>query len=156
MIPRSVWLLAFALAVAPFAQAQAQAQAQAPDGRGGTGTPVLTLYMKLIGGLEQQLAEADAHGDAAALDRLLGPFFELRRPRREAVAREGLIAASRAHAGKAAPAALGELSVYEVNAEAVAYFLLREADGATRSVVDVWTHDAAGHWQLRLRFEQPL
>jgi len=144
-------LLLCTACMAPLAQAQTQAAA---DGR-GLGVPVMTLYMKTIGALEQELSAAQAAGNAAALDRLLAPFFELRRPRQEALTRETLMAAGRdAHAGKAAE--MSELSVYEVGAEAVAYFLLREANGKTRSVVDVWARGSDGRWQLRLRFEQPL
>ncbi|XHS79850.1 DUF4440 domain-containing protein [Burkholderiaceae bacterium UC74_6] len=130
----------------------AHAQTSA-DGR-GQGAPVMTLYMKTIGALEQELAAAQAAGNAAALDRLLGPFFELRRPRQEALTRESLLGAGRPRGGSAA--SLSELSVYEVGAEAVAYFLLREANGNTSSVVDVWTRGPDGRWQLRLRFEQAL
>ncbi|WP_077035681.1 nuclear transport factor 2 family protein [Pelomonas sp. KK5] len=147
---RALLLLCLACCTALPAQAQA-------DGRGGAGVPTLTLYMKTFGALEQELSAAQASGDTATLDRLLGPFFELRRPRQETEAREALMAGSRARRGRAA-ATLSDLSVYEVGAEAVAYFLLREADGQTRSVVDVWTRAGgpAGPWQLRLRFEQPL
>ncbi|MBV8503977.1 MAG: nuclear transport factor 2 family protein [Paucibacter sp.] len=134
--------------------APALAQTVAPDGR-GLGTPVLTLYMKVIGGLEQQLARADAGGDAAVLDRLLSPFFELRRPHQETLAREAWMAASRARMPHPEPAMMSELSVYEVGAEAIAYFMLRDADGRTRSVVDVWVR-AENDWQLRVRFEQSL
>jgi hypothetical protein len=131
--------LALAGAVAP-------AAAQ-PSGRG---VPTLTRYMQLFGQLERELADAQARHDAATLDRLVSNFFELRGNDGQLLPREDWL--RRKAAGDAA---IEQLAVHETGDQAVASFLRREATGAATFVVDVWSPQAGGGWQLRLRFESP-
>jgi hypothetical protein len=134
--------LAGAVAVGP-------AAAQ-PSGRG---VPTLTRYVQLFGQLERELAEAQARHDAAALDRLVSGFFELRGNDAQLVPREDWLQRK-----AAAGATIEQLAVHETGDQAVASFIRREASGAATFVVDVWSPQPGGPgetWQLRLRFESP-
>jgi hypothetical protein len=129
-----------------WAMAFAPASAQ-PDGRG---VPTLTRYVQQFGQLERELAAAQARHDAAALDRLVSTFFELRGNDAKLVSREDWLQ-RKASDG----AAIEQLAVHETGDQAVASFVRREASGAATFVVDIWSPQPGGGWQLRLRFESP-
>ncbi len=116
----------------------------------GRGVPTLTRYVQLFGQLERELADAQAHHDAAALDRLVSSFFEWRGNDAQLVSREDWL--QRKAAGGAT---IEQLAVHETGDQAVASFLRREASGAATFVVDIWSPQPGGAWQLRLRFESP-
>jgi hypothetical protein len=116
----------------------------------GRGVPTLTRYVQQFGQLERELAGAQAQRDAAALDRLVSGLFELRGNDAQLVPREDWLQRK-----VAAGAAIEQLAVHETGDQAVASFVRRESSGAATFVVDVWSPQPGGSWQLRLRFESP-
>lgn len=114
---------------------------------GGKGIDVMTRYMQRVSALEADLHAAVVRHDAKALDKLLSPFFEIRRPNGVIVQRESWLAEGDKPDGN-----LRDLSVYEVGDSAIANFALRSTAGSERFVVDVWVHKQ-DEWRLRVRFE---
>ena len=138
---RQAWLFCLGLAVL-----HGPAKAQ-PTGRG---VPTLTRYVQQFGQLERELADAQAQHDTAALDKLVSHFFELRGNDARLVSRDDWLR-------RKAPAAamIEQLAVHETGDQAVASYVRREASGAAFFVVDIWSPQPGGAWQLRLRFESP-
>ncbi len=112
--------------------------------------PTLTRYVQQLGQLERELADAQAHHDAAALDKLVSTFFELRGNDAKLVPRNDWLQRK-----AAVGAAIEQLAVHETGDQAVASFVRREASGVATFVVDIWSPQPGGVWQLRLRFESP-
>lgn len=144
---RTAPALALALSSLLWAVAPATAQAQP----GGRGVSTMTRYVMEIGELERQLADARARGDAAVLDRLLSPVFEVRRADGQMQSREDWQAAG---AHKSAAGVAG-LAVHETGRIATASFRSRDAAGVDHFIVDLWMPQDDGRWQLRLRFDAP-
>ena len=116
----------------------------------GKGINVMTLYMQRMSTLEQALHKAVNSRDSAALDRMLSPFFEIRRPgnmvvQRDAWLREGVKSDGQLH----------DLAAYEVQNSVVANFTLAAPGLPDRFIVDVWTHEK-NEWRLRVRFESTI
>jgi hypothetical protein len=130
-----------------FATAAVSAAAGVDAPPSGKGVDVLTLHVQRISTLERALHKAVNDRDAVGLDKLLSPFFEIRRAKgaiiqRDAWLREGVVADGELH----------QLSVYEVGNNAIANFTLASPGHPNRFVVDVWTLDQ-NEWRLRVRFE---
>lgn len=119
--------------------------ALAADG-GGKGIAMMTLHMQRMTQLETALLAAVNTRDNAGLDKLLSPFFEVRRAGkivdRDTWLREGVKSDGELH----------QLSAYEVGNSVVANFMLAAPGQPTRFIVDVWLHDE-DEWRLRVRFE---
>jgi hypothetical protein len=108
---------------------------------------VLTLHVQRVSTLERALHNAVNNRDSVSLDKLLSPYFEIRRARgvivqRDAWLREGVVSDGELH----------QLSAYEVGNSAIANFTLVSSGRPNRFVVDVWTLDQ-NEWRLRVRFE---
>ena len=112
----------------------------------GKGINVMTLHMQRMTALESALNAAVKSHDTASLDKLLSPFFEVRRA--------GIIVDRDAwlHEGDKSDGELHQLSAYEVGNSVVANFILARTGHPNRFVVDVWTLDQ-DEWRLRVRFE---
>jgi hypothetical protein len=116
----------------------------------GKGINVLTLHMQRVTTLENALHKAVNDRDSAALDKLLLPFFEIRRGGGVTVQRDAWLLE-----GEKSDGELHGLSVYEVGNSAIANFTLVSSGHPDRFIVDVWTLDQ-NEWRLRVRFESTL
>jgi hypothetical protein len=114
---------------------------------GGRGINVMTLHMQRVTTLENALHKAVNDRDSAALDKLLSPFFEIRRTagvsvQRGAWLREGVKSDGQLHG----------LSAYEVQGAVIANFTLVTPGRHNRFIVDTWIREQ-DEWRLRVRFE---
>jgi hypothetical protein len=113
----------------------------------GKGIDVLTLHVQRVSTLESALHNAVNRRDSASLDKLLSPYFEIRRSRGIIVQRDAWL-----REGVSSDGELHQLSVYEVGNSAIANFTLVSSGRSNRFIVDVWNLDQ-NEWRLRVRFE---
>jgi hypothetical protein len=141
-------LIAFAASEGDRAAADSSASAPAR-------VPTVTRLVKTFDELESRVDEAARTHDAAALDRLLGPDFELRSSVRPGVPlpRAEFIAQMLAKANE--PARIEQMAVHDLGSTAIVSFAMRYGAGAANVfVVDVWSQ-AGGEWRLQIRYAGP-
>jgi hypothetical protein len=117
-----------------------------PANPGGKGISMMTVHMQRMSQLETALQAALNAQDNPSVDKLLSPFFEVRRAgmivTRDVWIQEGVKSDGELH----------QLSAYEVGNSVVANFMLVASGQPTRFIVDVWTLEN-DEWRLRVRFE---
>ena len=146
-------VLAIAIAIS-CASAPASAQTGSAPGR----IPTVTRLVKIIGGLEEELAASVRSGNSAAVERMLTDDFELRIGSSPGtpIPRADWLRSALAKAE--APSALEQISVHEFGEIAIASFLATAPATASKSaptfLVDVWKR-SGDSWKLAVRYAGP-